>query len=141
MLVSPVELSYLNIDMCKFESSQKDESRAQSADSSKAYRKHITFNCLRHFINIHWEVKIQQIANTESIQFDQFTWVQNFFAQKQRCKTRNRNAELARKAETIKPVTDSKPLISTQKNSVDSRLFKYTTILGHTNVLSHQHAT
>jgi len=24
--------------MCKFESSQKDESRAQSADSSKAYR-------------------------------------------------------------------------------------------------------
>jgi len=25
--------------MCKFESSQKDESRAQSVDSSKAYRK------------------------------------------------------------------------------------------------------
>jgi len=25
------------MDMCKFESSQKDESRAQSTDSSKAY--------------------------------------------------------------------------------------------------------
>jgi len=31
--------------MCKFESSQKDESRAQSADSLKAYRKPIAFNC------------------------------------------------------------------------------------------------
>jgi len=29
----------LNTDMCKFELSQKDESRAQSADSSKAYSK------------------------------------------------------------------------------------------------------
>jgi len=28
----------LNRDMCKFESSQKDESRWQSTDSSKAYR-------------------------------------------------------------------------------------------------------
>jgi len=27
------------MDMCKFESSQKDESRAQSKDPSKAYRK------------------------------------------------------------------------------------------------------
>jgi len=33
-----VEGSYLNTDMRKFETSQK-ESRAQSADSSKAYRK------------------------------------------------------------------------------------------------------
>ena len=32
----PVEWSDLNKDMCKFESSQKDESRAQSADTSKA---------------------------------------------------------------------------------------------------------
>jgi len=31
--------SCLNTDMCKTESSQKDEGRAQSADSSKAYRK------------------------------------------------------------------------------------------------------
>jgi len=30
--------------MSKFESSQKDESRAQSADSSKAYRKPCAFN-------------------------------------------------------------------------------------------------
>jgi len=33
-----VESTYLNRDMCKFESSQKDESRWQSTDSSKAYR-------------------------------------------------------------------------------------------------------
>jgi len=32
--------------MRKFELSQKDESRAQSADSSKAYRKRRNFNCL-----------------------------------------------------------------------------------------------
>jgi len=31
------EASYLNIDMCKLDSSQEDESRAQSADFSKAY--------------------------------------------------------------------------------------------------------
>ena len=39
LLFSPVEWSYLNTDICKFESPQKDESKAQSADSSKAYRK------------------------------------------------------------------------------------------------------
>jgi len=39
-------LLYLNIDMCKFESPQRDESRSQSADSSKAYRKPRAFNCL-----------------------------------------------------------------------------------------------
>ena len=33
-----------DVDMCKFESSQEDESRAQSADSSKAYRKLSGFN-------------------------------------------------------------------------------------------------
>ena len=43
LLVSPVEWSYLNTDMCKFEISQKDESRPQSADSSKACRKPIAF--------------------------------------------------------------------------------------------------
>jgi len=31
--------------MRKFESSQKDESRTQSADSSKAYRKRRAFYC------------------------------------------------------------------------------------------------
>jgi len=39
-----VESSYLYTDMCKFESSQKDESRAQSADSSKAYTQRRAFN-------------------------------------------------------------------------------------------------
>jgi len=34
--VSHVESSDLNADMCKFESSQKDESRVRSADSSQA---------------------------------------------------------------------------------------------------------
>jgi len=35
----------MNTDMRKFESSQKDESRAQSAGSSKAYRKRRAFYC------------------------------------------------------------------------------------------------
>jgi len=39
LLVSPVEWSYLNTDMRKVESSQKDESRAQSTDSSEDCRK------------------------------------------------------------------------------------------------------
>ena len=33
----------MNTDMRKFEPSQKDESRAQSADSSEAYRKRRAF--------------------------------------------------------------------------------------------------
>ena len=40
-----VESTYLNRDMCKFESSQKDESRWQSTDSSKAYRNTSAFKC------------------------------------------------------------------------------------------------
>jgi len=39
----------LNTDMRKFESSQKDESRAQLADSSKAYKKRRAFIDLRIF--------------------------------------------------------------------------------------------
>jgi len=35
LLISHVKNSHLNADMCQFESSQKDESRAHSADSSK----------------------------------------------------------------------------------------------------------
>jgi len=31
--------TYVNTDMCKFESSQKDESRTKSSDSSKACSK------------------------------------------------------------------------------------------------------
>ena len=34
LLLSLAERSYLNTDMCKFESLQKDERRGQSADSS-----------------------------------------------------------------------------------------------------------
>jgi len=35
---------YLNIDMCKFESSQQDESRAQPADFSEVYSTPRDFN-------------------------------------------------------------------------------------------------
>jgi len=42
-----VETSHLNAGMYKFESSQKDESRAQSAYSSKAYNKPRDFNAQR----------------------------------------------------------------------------------------------
>jgi len=52
----------LNTDMRKFGSTRKDESRAQSADSSKAYGKPRAFICclfnlclmlkLLHFINL-----------------------------------------------------------------------------------------
>ena len=44
-----VESTYLSIDMCKFESSQKDESRTQSSDSSEAYRKPSAFNWICFF--------------------------------------------------------------------------------------------
>jgi len=39
LLIPIVESNYLNIGMCKFELSEKDKSRAQSADSLKANRK------------------------------------------------------------------------------------------------------
>jgi len=43
--------SYLNTDICNFESTQKDERRSQSADSLKAYRKPRAFkkSVLFHF--------------------------------------------------------------------------------------------
>jgi len=47
LLTPIVESTYLNRDMCKFESSQKDESRWQSTDSSKAYRNTSAFKCRR----------------------------------------------------------------------------------------------
>ena len=47
LLTPIVESTYLNRDMCKFESSQKDESRWQSTDSSKAYRKTSAFKWLQ----------------------------------------------------------------------------------------------
>jgi len=45
LLIHIVESTYLNIHTCKFESSQKDECRIQSAHFSKGYRKPRTFNC------------------------------------------------------------------------------------------------
>jgi len=39
LIVLHVESSYFDTDMCKFQSSQKDESRAQWADSPKTHRK------------------------------------------------------------------------------------------------------
>ena len=54
LLVSHWKWSYLNTDMGKFESSQKDESRAQSAHSAKSFRKPRTFNC--HCSNLHTNV-------------------------------------------------------------------------------------
>ena len=45
LLAPIVESTYLNRDMCKFESSKKDESRWQSTDSSKAYRNTSVFKC------------------------------------------------------------------------------------------------
>ena len=45
-LLITVEWSYLNADMRKFETLQKEESRTQSADSSNAYRKPFrAFSC------------------------------------------------------------------------------------------------
>jgi len=45
LLTPIVESTYLNRDMCKFESSQKDESRWQPTDYSKAYRNTSAFKC------------------------------------------------------------------------------------------------
>ena len=44
LLIPHVQSTCLNRDIWKFESSLKDESRAKSADSSKAYRKARVFN-------------------------------------------------------------------------------------------------
>ena len=51
LLTPIVESAYLNRDMCKFESWQKDESRWQSTDSSKAYRNTSAFKCI--YISYH----------------------------------------------------------------------------------------
>jgi len=54
LLVSPAEC-YLNTDQRKFESSQKDESRAQLVDSSKAYRKLELIFVLIDKITLTWQ--------------------------------------------------------------------------------------
>ena len=48
LLTPTMESTYFNRDMCKFESSQKDESRWQSTDSSKAYRNTSAFKFSMH---------------------------------------------------------------------------------------------
>jgi len=45
LLTPIVESTHLNTNMCKFKPSRKDESTAQSADSSKACRKPRAFKC------------------------------------------------------------------------------------------------
>ena len=46
LLTPIVESTYLNRDVCKFASSQKDESRGQSTNSSKACRNTSAFKCV-----------------------------------------------------------------------------------------------
>jgi len=45
LLAPIIEGTYLNRDKCKFETSQKNESRWQSTDSSKAYRNTRAVKC------------------------------------------------------------------------------------------------
>ena len=65
-LLSPiVESTYLNRDMCKFESSQKGESRWQSTDSSKAFRNTIAFKFASSYAysQIYWSrTKLQKLS-------------------------------------------------------------------------------
>jgi len=56
LFATVLETSYLNTDMCKFESSHEGESRALSADSAKAYSKHRPFNCNSLWsVFFHWD--------------------------------------------------------------------------------------
>jgi len=79
--VTFAETIYLKTDMCKSESPQSYESRAQSADSSKACSNHTTFKCLiipiaKTFNDIFWLIPIrckfsQQCENEGSSKHDQ----------------------------------------------------------------------
>jgi len=51
--------------MCKFESSQKDESRWQSTDSSKAYRNTSAFKCW-HFLYVYYVLNRQKVQLLEN---------------------------------------------------------------------------
>jgi len=62
LLVSHVAISYLNTDMWNFESSQKDENRTLMTDSSKAYRKLLSFYLL--YSQRNEEVHIQLWTNS-----------------------------------------------------------------------------
>ena len=70
-LLITVEWSYLNTDMRKFETSQKEESRAQSADSSKAG----VSNSVPSKKILHWA----NIWFSEDEHFNaEFKWITNF---------------------------------------------------------------
>ena len=57
-----MESTYLNRDMCKFESSQKDESRWQSTDSSKAFRNTSAFKCFSDQVKFFCESSLLTFA-------------------------------------------------------------------------------
>ena len=65
LLTPIVESTYVNRDMCKFESSQKDESRWQSTDSSKAYRNTSAFKC-----SLEWWQLTSLTCSVETYQLD-----------------------------------------------------------------------
>jgi len=69
LLLSLEEWSYFNADMRKFESSHKEESRTQSADSSKAYRKRRAFYCLRFLQDL---IVWQKCRETETTKTEKF---------------------------------------------------------------------
>jgi len=57
-----VEWSYLNTDMCNFESSQKDESRIQLSNSSKHYRNRWAFYCDCYFRETYTSVVLKRVS-------------------------------------------------------------------------------
>ena len=63
LLITPVERSYLNTDMRKFETSQKEESRAQPADSfkSKAYIENLLELLLVHYSRVPYFFRLVRI--------------------------------------------------------------------------------
>jgi len=68
LLTPIVESTYLNRDMCKFESSQKDESRWQSIDSSKAYRNTSAFKCRTAVVSTYFlTLLLRTIATLQSL--------------------------------------------------------------------------
>ena len=64
-----MESTYLNRDMCKFESWQKDESRWQSTDSSKAYRNISAFKCYEKRCAFYGKDKVNFMIMKEDLHF------------------------------------------------------------------------
>ena len=75
LLTPIVESTYLNRDMCKFESSQKDESRWQSTDSSKAYRNTSAFKCRSDIVYIKQRRPVDSTWSGLNPDYDEFFWV------------------------------------------------------------------